>query len=254
MSSSLDDAVQAHEIEWNDQQVSRLWNYYARTPAYSDQYFARLFGRWLLSEAALPMQQPLEVLDFGCGPGFMWEHMRASAPAWHYTGLDFSPDSVAATAARGKGHARFREAVLVRELPTRFPDASFDVVLLVEVVEHLNDRYLEGSLKETARLLRKGGVAVISTPNEEDLAQSRKFCPACGTVFHEWQHVRSWSADSLREAMAAHGFRQVRKVATNFQEKGWGPLPLAMRAARWARQLTGRARPAPHLLAVFQKV
>lgn len=254
MSTSLDDGVQAHDIEWNDQQVSRLWNYYARTPHYSDQYFAKLFGRWLLSGAALPTREPLEVLDFGCGPGFMWEHIRAVAPAWRYTGLDFSPASVAATSARGAGQPGFRQAVLAREVPTQFDDAAFDIVLLVEVVEHLKDSYLEGTLKEAARLLKTGGVVVISTPNEEDLDRSRKFCPACGAVFHEWQHVRSWSAESLREALAVHGFREVRKVTTNFVEKGWSPVALATRGMRWVRTLTGRRRPAPHLLAVFQKV
>jgi 2-polyprenyl-3-methyl-5-hydroxy-6-metoxy-1,4-benzoquinol methylase len=254
MNSSIDDPVQVHEIEWDDRQVSRLWNYYARTPPYSDLYFAKRFGPWLLSESQLPSKQALEVLDFGCGPGFMWEHMRALNFKSRYTGLDFSPESVAATAARARGHPLFRDAVLVRTLPTPLEDASFDVVLLFEVVEHLKSSYLQGTLQETARLLKRGGVVVISTPNEEDLALSRKFCPSCGAIFHEWQHVRSWSAVSLAEAMGEHGFRPVRQVTTNFLAKGWSMGALMTRGIQAAQWLLGRRRAAPHLLAVFQKV
>lgn len=253
MNSSIDDAFRVHEIEWNDNQVSRLWNYYARTPPYSELYFARRFGRLLLAAAGLPPQERLEMLDFGCGPGFMWDHIRDLGAKWQYTGLDFSADSVAALANRAQGQPGFRAAMRAGELPTALADSSFDVVLLIEVVEHLNDGYLDGTLREAGRLLKRGGVLVISTPNEEDLALSRKFCPSCGAIFHEWQHVRSWSAASLRACLAGHGFSPIKQVTTDFEARGASMSSMVARTRRVARRLLGMRVVQPHLLAVFQK-
>lgn len=253
MTSPIDDVVQPHEIEWNDRQVSRLWNYYSLTPPYSELYFARRFGRLLVAHAGLPTGEALEVLDFGCGPGFMWDHIRALGANWHYTGLDFSPDSVAALDGRARGQPGFRGAILAGELPTALPSEGFDVLLLIEVVEHLKDMYLDGTLREAARLLRPGGVLVVSTPNEEDLALSRNFCPECGAIYHEWQHVRSWSAGSLRDCLGAHGFSLVKQLVTDFEARGSDMASLIVKARRLARRLLGLPVRQPHLLAVFQK-
>jgi SAM-dependent methyltransferase len=50
---------------------------------------------------------------------------------------------------------------LLRQLP--YDDASFDVVLLVEVIEHLENHRV--ALGELARVLKPGGVLVLTTPN-----------------------------------------------------------------------------------------
>jgi SAM-dependent methyltransferase len=253
MSPSADDAVQAHEIEWTDRQVSRLWDYYARTPPYSEMYFARRFGRLLLRDSALPLAQPLEVLDFGCGPGFIWDHLQDLGAAWQYTALDFSPRSVAALRERAAGHARFRTAIHATELPTELATSAFDAVLLLEVVEHLKDAYLDATLREAARVLKAGGVLVISTPNEENLALSRHFCPSCGAIYHPWQHVRSWSLASLEHCLSAYGFTLVRHRATDLEARE-GTLASRLHAAKGVvKGALGLGRPYPHLLTVFQK-
>src|SRR5712691_6360873 len=50
---------------------------------------------------------------------------------------------------------------LLRRLP--YNDASFDVVLLVEVIEHLENH--RSALGELARILKPGGVLILTTPN-----------------------------------------------------------------------------------------
>jgi SAM-dependent methyltransferase len=245
--------VRAHEIEWTDRQVSRLWDYYAATPPYSDLYFARRFGRQILADSGLPLQQPLDVLDFGCGPGFMWDHLQDLGAAWKYTAIDFSADSTASIAKRAAGHARFGGAVHITGLPTAIPAASYDVILLVEVVEHLKDAYLEATLGEAVRLLKSGGVLVISTPNEEDLSQSRRFCPSCGAIFHEWQHVRSWSVASLQSCLARHGFRLAHHRTTDYQAREASLGSRLLAARRGLRRVLGSPARDPHMLAVFRK-
>lgn len=50
---------------------------------------------------------------------------------------------------------------LIHDLP--FRSASFDLVMMLEVIEHLPD--IPHSLREIARVLKPGGIAIITTPN-----------------------------------------------------------------------------------------
>ena len=148
--------------------------------------------------------------------------------------------------AKGAGHDRFKGVSHIRGLPTEFPDHHFDAVLLLEVVEHLTDEHLNGRLNEVFRLLKPGGVVVITTPNDEDLSVAAKHCPECGAIFHEWQHVRSWNATTLAGHMGGFGFVSQFASPTDFWEHGL--IGTAMVKAR--RILTGR-RKRPHLIGTF---
>lgn len=241
-------AFKEHLIEWDDQKISRLWDYYSRTPPYCDIYFSRLFGRRILKSSGLPLREPIRVLDFGCGPGFMWEHLTALGARWEYTGIDFSPDSVRKTEQKGQGHPQFAGVHHVTQLPTPLPAERFDAVLLVEVVEHLKDEYLDGTLREVSRVLKRGGMVVVTTPNEEDLSACTKFCPECGAVFNEWQHVRNWSVPSLRHRFQQHGFEG--RIVQTLDFTASRPL---RRMLQFVRRVLYRRSVSPHMVATFQK-
>lgn len=55
---------------------------------------------------------------------------------------------------------------LIDDLP--FRPASFDLVLMLEVIEHLPD--IPHALREIARVLKPGGIAILSTPNRLNVA------------------------------------------------------------------------------------
>jgi 2-polyprenyl-3-methyl-5-hydroxy-6-metoxy-1,4-benzoquinol methylase len=241
---------QPHDVVWTDEKVARLWDYYAKHRL--DDYFAKQAGVALLHATRLPRGSALEVLDFGCGPGFMWDHMLAETQ-WNYTGLDFSRDSVEGLVRRAAGHARFRGAHWVDHLPSPLPADSFDAVLLLEVVEHLNDEHLSSTLREVVRVLKPGGALVVSTPNEEELSKARKFCPDCGATFHEWQHVRNWSAPRLEAEMTRHGLRQLRGGAKDFSMHGFSRANIETTIKRGIKRALGRPVHAPTLYGVFAK-
>jgi SAM-dependent methyltransferase len=129
---------------------------------------------------------------------------------------------------------------LVSELPSALPSGSFQVVFLVEVLEHLLDEHLAPTLDEVRRLLAPGGHVVATTPNDEDLARESVRCPDCGARFHRWQHLRSLDATSIGDLFAAHGFDAVTAEPTNWTPSRLDPL----------RRLAGRTPPRPHLLYV----
>lgn len=236
--------VVEHEIEWDEAQIARLWNYHASVGA---GYFADKHGARILQASGLPLSEPLRVLDYGCGPGFLWKHLERLGSLWRYTGLDVSAESVALLKARAGDAANFEGAHQLGDFPSGLPSTAFDIVVMIEVLEHLGDDKLDPTLREVARLLRPGGNLLITTPNNEDLAAASKFCSECGARFHEWQHVRSWTADSLGLCLEAYGFRAKRLLATNISIANW----ISRLKFRIGRRL--RNYPTPHLVALFEK-
>jgi 2-polyprenyl-3-methyl-5-hydroxy-6-metoxy-1,4-benzoquinol methylase len=251
--NKLPRTYQEHEVEWNDEKTSRLWDYYSRTPPFSDVYFSKLFGNHILRQSELKLAEPLRVLDFGCGPGFIWDHLIMLKSRWNYTALDFSPESISTLNKKANRHENFNGAHHVRSLPTTLPTSSFDVVLLFEVVEHLNDDYLNSTLEEVARLLKIGGVIVISTPNNENLSMSKKLCPECGAIFHEWQHVRSWTVDGLANRLTQYGFVLRKSKLLDFNAQDANLRGVLRRIRRLGRRILFADAGTPHMIAVFQK-
>lgn len=243
-----------HNIEWSDEKVSRLWDYYSRTLPYSEMYFSKTFGSHILKKSNLPLKEKLEVLDFGCGPGFIWDHLNKLESHWQYTALDFSKDSVLKVLGKGRGNSHFKAAEHVHSLPTSLKQESFDIVLLFEVVEHLNDTYLDNTLTEVVRLLKKGGVVVITTPNNEDINYSKKFCPDCGAIFHEWQHVRSWSVATLTNHLEQYGLKLRKAETLDFAMIEFTPLNVLRKMRHLSRILLKKNLYNPHMITVFQKV
>jgi len=98
-----------------------------------------------------------EVLDAGVGEGYGAAMLAKSAAS--VVGIDIEPD-VIEHAAAAYPSVRFQTGDLLA-LP--FPDASFDAVVSLQVIEHLQ-RPRE-FVSECARVLRPNGVLVLSTPN-----------------------------------------------------------------------------------------
>jgi 2-polyprenyl-3-methyl-5-hydroxy-6-metoxy-1,4-benzoquinol methylase len=102
-------------------------------------------------------QPPSAVLDAGCGEG---ETIARLGPMLgkNVTAVDISAEAVEFTARRLPAVEVSRESVL--ELP--FADDSFDLVLCLEVLEHLDDP--AAAVAELARVCR--GRVVVSVPHE----------------------------------------------------------------------------------------
>lgn len=111
--------------------------------------------------------QDLSVLDLGCAGGFMAEALDDRSAI--VTGIDPAADAIASA----KAHAKLTQRSIRydvgfgEDLP--YDDASFDAIVCVDVLEHVQD--LSKVLSEIARVLRPGGMLFYDTINRNPLAR-----------------------------------------------------------------------------------
>lgn len=107
-----------------------------------------------------------DVLDIACGEGY-GSNMLAEV-ARSVVGVDIASDTVAHAQARyPRGNLQFLEGDCAA-IP--LADASVDLVVSFETIEH-HDRH-EQMLREIRRVLRPGGVLLISSPNRPEYDQT----------------------------------------------------------------------------------
>ncbi len=199
-------ALQASPGNWTSEKIQRFWEYYGRRTDLQPEYFSFQVGAGLTSflRHTGRLREGATVLDYGCGPGFLVQHLLGQGVRCY--GTDSSPEAVQLTNQKVHADDKWMGATVVTSPPLPYPDAHFDVVTCLETLEHLDDATLKVVISEVRRLLKRGGVALFTTPNEEDLTRSFILCPFCNTEYHKVQHLRSFSADSLRAVLESLGF------------------------------------------------
>jgi SAM-dependent methyltransferase len=153
-----------------------------------------------IQKAAGTRSQP-HLLDVGCGSASLLALMKARG--FRVIGVDFSREA-AAVASTENG-----VQVIVGSLnDAAFSDASFDVVTLFHVMEHVTNP--RDVLKEVARILKPDGSIVLQVPNIDSL-QFRLF----GSRWYGLdipRHVIDYSTDAIFRLLSDSGFapRRVR--------------------------------------------
>lgn len=173
-------------------------------------------GRWLVDRfyaavrgLLLPRVVPGDlVLEVGCGAGYSSAHLRETLPAGVcFIGSDVGGSLLCKARLRNAGVPFVMQSVYDLALP----DQSVDVVVMLEVLEHLEDP--GRALAELRRVVRKA--VIISTPREP-LWRALNFMRGkyVADFGNTPGHIQHWSSHGLRREVGGffHVTEMVRPV------------------------------------------
>jgi len=142
--------------------------------------------------------RPLRLLDVGCGTGMLLQTLEQEGLA---VGLDFSP--VALRYCRDRRLKNLGRAD-VRHLP--IANDSVDLITALDLVEHIRDD--AGLLGEFRRVLRPGGLALMSVPAHKNLWSGHD------VALHHYRRYEKAEFRALVENAGLHIERHTSAVAT----------------------------------------
>jgi SAM-dependent methyltransferase len=149
----------------------------------------------------LETRKNLKIIDMGCGEGVLVNEYRAKG--YDISGIDLYFES-----------SFIRRASI---LETGLPSESIDLVLCLDVIEHLNTEDQEGALLEIKRILKPDGIFFATIPNLAHFASRLKFL-LCG------QLVRTSSIDRHKGDRPFYEFKKL--ISQHFViEKTYGIFP-----------------------------
>lgn len=191
-------------------------DYYRHNVTYierPDRRLSRIIG--LVEEL-----HPGSLLDLACGSGYLLDQLATRIDA-ELTGVDVYDEQP------GKSWS-YRAADLTAGVP--FDDASFDVVVAGEIIEHVPDP--DALLREIRRVLRPGGHLVLSTPNIVSWANRLLVPLGVQPLFTETSsemhlgrrlrvlgqgnqvqgHLKIFTHRALAEILERTGYRTIRRI------------------------------------------
>lgn len=135
------------------------------------------------------------MLEVGSGYGYLLDYFRQDG--WDVLGVE--PNEGLNRHARKALNLTVESKILPE---ARFPDASFDAVLMMHVIEHVPDP--QDTLREIHRVLRPGGMLVMETPRYDTLMFKllgrRERSLSC------FGHIYFFTSGTLREISEKTGF------------------------------------------------
>ncbi len=115
----------------------------------------RLRAPWIASL----LKKPSDVLDIGCGAGFLSNHLATHGH--RVQGIDLSASSLEVARAHDLTHTAQYTQADAMALP--FPDDRFDVVCAMDILEHVENP--SRLIEEASRVLKKNGLFFFHTFN-----------------------------------------------------------------------------------------
>lgn len=108
------------------------------------------------------------VLDLGCGTGRNISFIKSTSnKSFSFYGVDYSSSCIDYAASQYKKFKVKYKSYSGKKTP--FVNNTFDFIISSHVLEHIPQKKGEGYFNEISRVLKKGAIAVIGTPN-------RKYC------------------------------------------------------------------------------
>jgi len=156
---------------------------------------------------------PRPILDLGCGDG------RFARLVFGQKGIEVGLDRNGREAERAIKNGAYQKVVIADAGQMPFGDKKFTCVVSNSVLEHVLD--LDKVLKESARVLKRGGLlaASVPTPLVSKYQFWRKFIPGYSEFKEKvWRHRNYFGLVKWRQRLKKAGFKLCQVKITNSRE------------------------------------
>lgn len=180
-------------LEIEDFNTSEMWsdlNTFEITPDSYPMAWERV------NEVASLVKSPGKVLDIGFGSGIVEELLSKKDKKLKVYGIDIAKESVRLIKEKVP-HGEFRLGSILK-LP--YKQNTFDYVLSLEILEHIQPHNTFKALAEVKRVIRQGGHFIVSVPLNEGLEEmiARGENPNA--------HVRVYTPELIKAELRIVGF------------------------------------------------
>lgn len=165
----------------------------------------------------LPPDRSARILDLGCGHG-AFLYFLSQAGYHDIFGIDISPEQIELAHRLGITGARLGK---LEDILHEQGDGCVDVVLVMDVLEHLTKEELFSALDGIRRVLKPQGSCVAHVPNAEGIYGMR-------IRYGDMTHEQAFTPSSARQIFKTVGFNQI----VCFEDK-----PIVHGAASLARRI-----------------
>jgi SAM-dependent methyltransferase len=178
--------------------------------------------------SALGRDASAEGLEVGSAFGYLLFSAAVLFPRMRWTGLDFPGRTYRHPEAYEKAYREYKCEFVAADIckaPLPFADGKFSVVTFSEVLEHLPVEKVSFVFSELARVIRPGGVLIVSSPNQASLENRIKLLKgksildmpnpidSLGGVFG---HIRLYTPSEIKSTVSKLGFRlEQSQIETN---------------------------------------
>jgi SAM-dependent methyltransferase len=170
-----------------------------------------------VADSGIASQDRVRAIEIGCGEGFSTQRLVELLPSQvELQASEFVKALVPKARQRNPGIKVTQESIY----ETRHKDNTFDLIFLLEVLEHLD--YPDKALTELARILKPDGYLVLGVPREP---LWRALNMARGKYLKDWGntpgHLNHWSSRALK----------------HFISKNFGPVLKCRQPLPWTQVL-----------------
>lgn len=166
------------------------------------RYFKKNYLRYM------PKDKRCRILELGCGMGQFYYFCRKQGYN-HYFGIDASKENIMHIKSCLDKRAKVKVMDMFEFLSKEDGSKKYDVVVLNDVIEHLTKPEIFAVLDGVKKILIRGGVFLIKTPN-----MANPYVSTAGRYIGI-DHEIGFTEISMREVLTASGYKNITIVGTD---------------------------------------
>lgn len=188
----------------------RLWDVRFYSPERYEEQDAMTREKINFIVSLLPKNKS-RILDLGIGQGYLEQRLKLLGVTHELYGVDISRKSIERANKNFRGKFVVENVLNIDKL---YKKEFFDVIVAIELIEHISPPRIFSLYKHVRTILKKKGIFIISTPLNEGL-RHMKLNPSA--------HVREYTIPILKTEFKLSGLK-INKIKTFYAFKNLYPF------------------------------